>query len=111
MSYIFYLLGTLGVLMAGYVIVNGASPSAGALGMTVAITYGGSIFVASMTFFAIGRALDYLAVIAKNSQYHRHLEHLDPDLAAEIEQERVVRAEKKARGFFGLGGKKEPIAP
>ena len=105
MSYIFYVLGVIGLVLAGYIFTNGVSTNAGSLGSAVAFAYSGSIFVGAMSFFAVGRILDHLAEIARNSRDLRYLERLDPAIAARLDQRAADRAE---RGWFGLGPKKQP---
>ncbi|WP_449395590.1 hypothetical protein [Devosia riboflavina] len=96
MSYVFYVFGVIGLAAAALIFTNGArSPDSMVSGF--AMMYALSAFVGAMGFFAVGRILDHLRTIARNS---RHLKFLDPDLAE-------AHARKGERGFFGVG-RKEP---
>lgn len=92
MSYIFYVFGVIGLAAAALIFTNGAN-AAEPMVSGFATMYAISAFVGAMGFFAVGRILDHLATIAKNS---RHLQLLDPQLAERHSQ-------RAGRGFFGFG--------
>jgi hypothetical protein len=109
MSYVFYVLGVLGLIGAALILSSSSSaPNSMTAGFSV--IYAVSAFVGSMGFFAIGRILDLLGTIAKNSRKLHYLELLDPEIAAEREAEIVEaeqrRADRAGRSLFGFGPKR-----